>query len=61
MSEPTYGNGKICYLEIPTEDINRSKQFYEAVFGSPFGNELLFAWTGTDGVPQVQTAVARLQ
>ena len=25
------------------------------------GNELLFAWTGTDGVPQVQTAVARLQ
>ena len=33
MSEPTYGNGKICYLEIPAEDVNRSKQFYEAVFG----------------------------
>ena len=33
MSEPTLGNGKICYLEIPTEDIDRSKQFYESVFG----------------------------
>jgi predicted enzyme related to lactoylglutathione lyase len=33
MSEPTYGNGKICYVEIPTEDIDRSKEFYESVFG----------------------------
>ena len=33
MSEPTLGNGKICYLEIPTDDIERSKRFYEAVFG----------------------------
>jgi uncharacterized protein len=33
MSEPTYGNGKICYLEIPADDIDRSKKFYEAVFG----------------------------
>jgi predicted enzyme related to lactoylglutathione lyase len=30
---PTLGNGKICYIEIPTTDIPRSAQFYSAVFG----------------------------
>ena len=30
---PTLGNGKICYLEIPATDIERSAHFYEAVFG----------------------------
>ena len=30
---PTIGNGKICYLEIPTSDVARSVRFYEAVFG----------------------------
>ena len=30
---PTIGNGKICYLEIPTTDIARSVRFYEKVFG----------------------------
>jgi predicted enzyme related to lactoylglutathione lyase len=30
---PTYGNGKICYIEIPTEDIQRSADFYQKVFG----------------------------
>jgi uncharacterized protein len=30
---PTYGNGKICYLEIPATDIARSSAFYQAVFG----------------------------
>ena len=30
---PTPGNGKICYLEIPTTDIPRSVAFYQAVFG----------------------------
>jgi uncharacterized protein len=30
---PTYANGKICYLEIPTNDISRSVGFYQAVFG----------------------------
>ena len=31
--EPTYGNGKICYLEIPSSDPQRSSAFYQAVFG----------------------------
>lgn len=32
-NEPTYANGKICYLEIPAIDIPVSVAFYEAVFG----------------------------
>ena len=30
---PTLGNGKICYIEIPANDIERSAGFYEKVFG----------------------------
>lgn len=30
---PTMGNGKICYVEIPATDIERSAQFYQRVFG----------------------------
>jgi uncharacterized protein len=30
---PTRKNGKICYLEIPVTDIERSVRFYQAVFG----------------------------
>ena len=30
---PTRGNGKICYLEIPTTDVARSVRFYQGVFG----------------------------
>ena len=29
----TYGNGKICYVEIPATDIARSIEFYQTVFG----------------------------
>ena len=30
---PKLGNGKICYLEIPSMDVQISVQFYETVFG----------------------------
>jgi len=30
---PTTGNGKICYLEIPANDIMSSATFYKKVFG----------------------------
>jgi uncharacterized protein len=30
---PTLGNGKICYIEIPSKDIARSSEFYRSVFG----------------------------
>lgn len=32
MKEPTYGNGKICYIEIPANDINASALFYQNAF-----------------------------
>jgi predicted enzyme related to lactoylglutathione lyase len=30
---PTISNGKVCYLEIPTDDVERSAAFYREVFG----------------------------
>jgi predicted enzyme related to lactoylglutathione lyase len=30
---PSSANGKICYLEIPATDVQRSAAFYESVFG----------------------------
>src|SRR5262250_2951105 len=30
---PTFGNGKICYIEMPAIDIRRSADFYAKVFG----------------------------
>ena len=30
---PAFANGKICYIEIPAEDIKTSVSFYQAVFG----------------------------
>ncbi|HEV7394933.1 MAG TPA: VOC family protein [Pyrinomonadaceae bacterium] len=30
---PIYGNGKICYIEIPALDIDRSSEFYTRSFG----------------------------
>jgi len=30
---PTRANGKICYVEIPANDVEASAAFYEAVFG----------------------------
>jgi len=30
---PTLANGKICYIEIPATDLDRSAAFYKTVFG----------------------------
>ena len=30
---PTLANGKICYVEIPANDIQRSAEFYRKTFG----------------------------
>lgn len=32
-NEPTLGNGKICYVEMPATDIASSSAFYQKVFG----------------------------
>jgi predicted enzyme related to lactoylglutathione lyase len=31
--QPTLGNGKICYLELPAKDVEESAGFYQKVFG----------------------------
>jgi predicted enzyme related to lactoylglutathione lyase len=33
QTHPTFGNGKICYIELPSRDINESSAFYKIVFG----------------------------
>src|SRR5205085_3151048 len=33
LMPPTYGNGKICYVEMPATDVRRSAEFYRRVFG----------------------------
>jgi predicted enzyme related to lactoylglutathione lyase len=30
---PTFANGKICYIEMPSTDTERSADFYKRVFG----------------------------
>lgn len=32
-THPTFGDGKICYLEIPAVDIHASAEFYKNSFG----------------------------
>jgi predicted enzyme related to lactoylglutathione lyase len=32
-TDPTLGHGKICYIEIPAVDVERSSGFYQRVFG----------------------------
>lgn len=33
QAHPTFTNGKICYIEIPTNNITESALFYNKVFG----------------------------
>jgi uncharacterized protein len=32
ISDPTFGNGKICYIELPSRDVDESSAFYHEVF-----------------------------
>jgi hypothetical protein len=50
---PTFGNGKICYIEIPTTDIARSAEFYSRVFGWQIRKRGDGATAFDDGVGQV--------
>jgi predicted enzyme related to lactoylglutathione lyase len=53
---PTLGNGKICYLEIPTADVARSVRFYQTVFGWKTRKRGDGATAFDDGVGQVSGA-----
>lgn len=51
--KPTFGHGKICYIEMPATDIQRSSEFYEKVFGWGIRKRGDGAIAFDDGVGQV--------
>ena len=50
---PTLGNGKICYVEMPARDVQRSAEFYERVFGWKIRKRGDGALAFDDGVGEV--------
>ena len=50
---PDYGNGKICYIEMPATDIARSSEFYQKIFGWNVRKRGDGALAFDDGVGQV--------
>jgi hypothetical protein len=50
---PTLANGKICYVEIPASDVQRSAKFYEKTFGWQLRKRGDGAIAFDDGVGQV--------
>ena len=50
---PTFANGKICYIEIPALDIQRSADFYSHSFGWTLRKRGDGAIAFDDGVGQV--------
>ena len=50
---PTTGNGKICYLELPADDVERSSSFYRDVFGWELRRRGDGALAFDDGVGEV--------
>ena len=54
--QPTYGNGKICYIEMAAEDIAHSADFYKAVFGWNIRKRGDGATAFDDGVGEVSGA-----
>ena len=50
---PDYGNGKICYVEIPARDVAQSAAFYTAVFGLNVRTRGNGSTAFDDGVGQV--------
>jgi predicted enzyme related to lactoylglutathione lyase len=53
---PTTGNGKICYVEMPSADIERSAAFYQKVFGWNVRNRGDGSTAFDDGVGEVSGA-----
>ena len=53
---PTYGHGKICYVEIPAADVARSAAFYESALGWKTRKRGDGATAFDDGVGEVSGA-----
>ena len=54
--QPTYGNGKICYVEMAALDVEQSSAFYKAVFGWNIRTRGDGATAFDDGVGEVSGA-----
>lgn len=55
-NRPTFGHGKICYIEIPALNIDESAAFYQQVFGWHIGRRNDGSVSFDDGVSQVSGA-----
>jgi uncharacterized protein len=55
-SRPTIGNGKICYVEIPSTDPKISSEFYRKIFGWNIRTRGDGAISFDDGVGEVSGA-----
>jgi len=51
--KPSFGNGKICYVEIPANDIKESSTFYQKIFGWNVRTRSNGSVAFDDGVGQV--------
>jgi len=58
-SKPTIGNGKICYVEIPSKDAKASSEFYQHVFGWKIRTRGDGATAFDDGVGEVSGAFVK--
>ena len=58
-SNPTIGNGKICYIEIPSNDATASSEFYHKVFGWKMRTRGDGATSFDDGVGEVSGAFVK--
>jgi len=52
-SPPTFGNGKICYIELPSHNVTESANFYKTVFNWQIR-------TGDDGTASFDDAVTEV-
>jgi predicted enzyme related to lactoylglutathione lyase len=52
-NHPTFGNGKICYIEIPADDIAVSAAFFQKTFGWHIRQDNQGNASFDDGVGQV--------
>jgi len=50
VNEPIYGNGKICYLELPSRDLAESSAFYRDIFDWKISKRADGSVTFDDGV-----------
>lgn len=56
QTHPTFGNGKICYIELPATNIAASAFFYKTVFGWTIRERADGSVSFDDGVGEVSGA-----